>query len=111
MTPYASQNDLGVLGGDTSGFPNGRRPIDDVVDITLRVAMGVLLKPYDGSSKDPDPASDASRQLGYTDGVQANPANFLTAFPYLNTPLPGSPDSLPERVLPASASVEVNTMK
>jgi hypothetical protein len=32
-----------VLGGDTSGFPNGRRPIDDVVDITLRVAMGVLL--------------------------------------------------------------------
>jgi len=92
VTPYASQNDLGVLGGDTSGFPNGRRPIDDVVDITLRVAMGVLLMPYDGSAKDPDPASDASRQLGYTDGVQANPANFLTAFPYLNTPLPGSPD-------------------
>jgi Domain of unknown function (DUF4331) len=94
VTPYASQNDLGVLGGDNSGFPNGRRPIDDVVDITLRVAMGVLLMPYDGSSSDPDPASDASRQLGYTDGVQANPANFLTAFPYLNTPLPGSPDSL-----------------
>src|SRR6202046_1852390 len=94
VTPYASQNDLGVLGGDTSGFPNGRRPIDDVVDITLRVAMGVLLMPYDGSAKDPDPASDASRQLGYTDGVQANPADFLTAFPYLNTPLPGSPDSL-----------------
>jgi Domain of unknown function (DUF4331) len=94
VTPYASQNDLGVLGGDTSGFPNGRRPIDDVVDITLRVAMGVLLMPYDGSAKDPDPASDASRQLGYTDGVQANPANFLTAFPYLNTPLGGSPDSL-----------------
>jgi len=93
VTPYASQNDLGVLGGDTSGFPNGRRPIDDVVDITLRVAMGVLLMPYDGSATDPDPASDASRQLGYTDGVQANPANFLTAFPYLNTPLPGSPDS------------------
>src|SRR5271170_4071739 len=94
VTQYASQNDLGVLGGDNSGFPNGRRPIDDVVDITLRVAMGVLLMPYDGSAKDPDPASDASRQLGYTDGVQANPANFLTAFPYLNTPLPGSPDAL-----------------
>jgi hypothetical protein len=94
VTPYAAQNDLGVLGGDDSGFPNGRRPIDDVVDITLRVAMGVLLKPYDGSAMDPDPASDASRQLGYTDGVQANPANFLTAFPYLNTPLSGSPDSL-----------------
>jgi hypothetical protein len=92
VTPYASQNDLGVLGGDSAGYPNGRRPIDDVVDITLRVAMGVLLMPYDGSAKDPDPASDASRQLGYTDGVQANPANFLTAFPYLNTPIAGSPN-------------------
>ncbi|HEX9139714.1 MAG TPA: DUF4331 domain-containing protein [Steroidobacteraceae bacterium] len=103
VTPYASQNDLGVLGGDISGFPNGRRPIDDVVDITLRVAMGVLLTPYDGSAKDPDPASDASRQLGYTDGVQANPANFLTAFPYLNTPLPGSPDALAGASAPAVA--------
>jgi hypothetical protein len=52
---------------------------------------------------DPDPASDASRQLGYTDGVQANPANFLTAFPYLNTPLPGSPDSLAGASSPAGA--------
>lgn len=92
VTPYASQKDLGVLAGDLAGYPNGRRPIDDVVDITLRVAMGVLLKPYDSSSMDPDPASDASRQLGYTDGVQANPANFLTVFPYLNTPLAGSPN-------------------
>ena len=38
----ASQNRLGVLGGDNAGFPNGRRPGDDVVDIELRVAMGVL---------------------------------------------------------------------
>ena len=36
------QNRLGVIGGDTSGFPNGRRPGDDVVDIELRVAMGLL---------------------------------------------------------------------
>ena len=92
VTPYASQKDLGVLAGDLAGFPNGRRPIDDVVDITLRVAMGVLLKPYDGSSTDPDPSLDASRQLGFTDGVQANPANFLTVFPYLNTPIGGSPN-------------------
>ena len=90
-TPLASQSDLGVLGGDLSGFPNGRRPIDDVVDIELRVAMGVLLSPFDGSSKDPDPASDASRQLHYTDGAEPNPANYLPAFPYLNTALGGSP--------------------
>jgi Domain of unknown function (DUF4331) len=95
-TPIASQNDLGVLGGDLGGFPNGRRPIDDVVDITLRVAMGVLLTPYDGSAQDPDPASDASRQLGYTDGVEPNPANYLPVFPYLNTPIAGSPISATE---------------
>src|ERR1700722_7158371 len=41
-TPAAAQNDLGVLGGDLAGFPNGRRPYDDVVDITLRVAEGAL---------------------------------------------------------------------
>jgi hypothetical protein len=95
VTPLASQNDLGVLGGDLAGYPNGRRPMDDVVDITLRVAMGALLKPYDGSAQDPDPASDASRQLGYTDGVQANPANFLPAFPYVNTPIGGAPNFTP----------------
>lgn len=93
VTPIASQLDLGVLAGDLSGFPNGRRPIDDVVDITLRAAMGVLLSPFDGSSRDPDPASDASRQLGYTDGVEPDPTTYLPAFPYLNTPLAGSPIS------------------
>jgi Domain of unknown function (DUF4331) len=93
VTPQASQNDLGVLGGDTSGFPNGRRPIDDVVDIELRVAMGVLLSPFDASAMDPDPASDVSRQLHYTDGAEPNPANYMPAFPYLNTALAGSPTS------------------
>jgi hypothetical protein len=93
VTPQASQNDLGVIGGDTAGFPNGRRPVDDVVTIELRVAMGILLTPYNGSATDPDPASDASRQLHYTDGVEPNPANYLPAFPYLNTALAGSPTS------------------
>jgi hypothetical protein len=93
VTAAGSQNDLGVLGGDLAGFPNGRRPIDDVVTISLRVAMGVLLQPYNGGATDPDPASDVSRQLHYTDGVEPNPANYLTVFPYLNTPLAGSPTS------------------
>jgi hypothetical protein len=96
VTAIASQNDLGVLGGDLSGFPNGRRPIDDVVDITLRAAMGALLTPFDGSSMDPDPASDASRQLGYEDGVEPDPTAYLPAFPYLNTPVAGSPVSATE---------------
>ena len=90
--PVASQKDLGVLAGDNAGFPNGRRPIDDVVDIELRVAMGVLLAPFDGGAKDPDPSSDASRQLHYTDGALPDPAAYLTVFPYLATPLAGSPN-------------------
>ena len=40
--PKGMQKNLGVIGGDAAGFPNGRRPGDDVVDISLRVAMGVL---------------------------------------------------------------------
>ena len=33
VTAAGSQNRLGVIGGDNAGFPNGRRPGDDVVDI------------------------------------------------------------------------------
>jgi Domain of unknown function (DUF4331) len=93
VTAPGSQNNLGVLGGDLAGFPNGRRPVDDVVTIELRVAMGVLLTPYNGSASDPDPSSDVSRQLHYTDGVEPVAADYLTVFPYLNTPLAGSPTS------------------
>ena len=34
---------LGVIGGDLAGFPNGRRLDDDIIDVSLRVVMGVLL--------------------------------------------------------------------
>lgn len=78
----ASQNTLGVLAKDNAGFPNGRRPGDDVVDIELRVAMGVLLPA--------DQAPDG--QLPYTDQTSLTAAAFASAFPYLNNPLPGSPN-------------------
>jgi Domain of unknown function (DUF4331) len=80
--PAAAQQTYAVLAGDTAGFPNGRRPGDDVVDIELRVAMGALL-----------PASAApSGQLPYTDGAALKAGDFRSSFPYLNTPLPGSPN-------------------
>jgi hypothetical protein len=78
----AQQSNLGVLGGDAAGFPNGRRPGDDVVDIELRVAMGVLL-PADRA---------AAGQLPYTDGASRSAADFGQTFPYINAPLPGSPN-------------------
>lgn len=76
----AEQKSLGVLAGDTAGFPNGRRPGDDVVDIELRVAMGVLLPP----------SQAPSGQLPFTDGVPVSATTFANRFPYLNTPIPGS---------------------
>ena len=40
-TAPENQNRLGsVLGGDPAGFPNGRRPNDDVTDIVVRVVGG-----------------------------------------------------------------------
>ncbi|WP_183095712.1 DUF4331 domain-containing protein [Nocardioides stalactiti] len=65
---------LGVLGGDTQGFPNGRRLADDVIDIALQVVEGELV----GQPND----------LG--DGVGANDVEFLDVFPYLALPARGS---------------------
>ena len=78
----AQQNTLGVLGGDVAGFPNGRRPGDDVVDIELRVAMGVLLPPDQAGAG----------QLPITDGAALSANDFGQTFPYVNPPLPGSPN-------------------
>ena len=82
-TPAGSQHNLGVLGGDLAGFPNGRRPGDDVVDIELRVAMGALVTP--------DLAPSGG--LPFTDGAIVDDSFFDNTFPYLRTPIPGSPSN------------------
>ena len=89
-TPAASQNSLGVLGGDNAGFPNGRRPGDDVVDIELRVAMGVLCHAFPGAFGC-GPEDAPSGELPFTDGAYVDASFFDTEFPYLRTPIPGSP--------------------
>lgn len=81
VTAAGAQSNLGVLGGDSAGYPNGRRPGDDVVDITLRAAMGALL--------DAGVAPDGA--LPYTDGAIVDDTFFDASFPFLRTPLPGSP--------------------
>jgi len=88
-TPSQDQNNLGVAAGDAAGFPNGRRPGDDVVDITLRVAMGALCHlPLGLCTKEDAPSGD----LPYTDGTIQNAAQFDNSFPYLTTPVSGSPN-------------------
>ncbi|HVR96695.1 MAG TPA: DUF4331 domain-containing protein [Thermoanaerobaculia bacterium] len=86
----AEQNNLGVLGGDNAGFPNGRRPGDDVVDIELRVAMGVLCHAFPGVFC--TPAQAPSGNLPFTDGTLQDAGQFDSTFPYLKTPFPGSPN-------------------
>ena len=89
-TPAAQQSNLGALGGDNAGFPNGRRPGDDVVDIELRVAMGVLCHAFPGVFCKPTDAPSGS--LPFTDGTLQDVSQFDTTFPYLKPPIPGSPN-------------------
>jgi len=89
VPPATTPSRLGIVNNfpsgpaDIAGFPNGRRPLDDVVDIYLQVAAGLvysLVKP--GFTP---PA--AAGILG--DGVNEPQAPFLPAFPYLPTPFDG----------------------
>jgi hypothetical protein len=82
----ATQNRLGVIGGDAAGFPNGRRLGDDVVDISLRVVMGRLCKLNIGCAPTDAPAGD----IDFTDGAYVDSTHFDQAFPYVRAPLPGS---------------------
>jgi hypothetical protein len=97
-TPAAAQSSLGVAGNDLAGFPNGRRPGDDVVDVVLRVAMGRLCYPVPIAGVPTDlglckPADAPSGEVAFTDGApsSATGAYLTQAFPYLGAPLRGSP--------------------
>lgn len=86
------QDRLGVINGDNAGFPNGRRPGDDVVDIALRVVMGKVCTIAGVNTAVGCQASDApSGTIHFTDGALQTSSQFGTSFPYLNTPIPGSP--------------------
>ena len=103
-TPAGSQVNLGVAGGDLAGFPNGRRPGDDVTDIALRVVMGALCHPIAVDLDSSGTAGDEGDNLGictpadapvgnapFTDGTPQNDGQFTSAFPYLTVPVSGSP--------------------
>jgi hypothetical protein len=117
---FADQNRLGVAGEvlrvggvanlgaakDLAGFPNGRRPKDDVVDIALVAVLGGLcvingdnnglgLNGVPGVPSLTSACKPSSVPLGATsanihDGVDQATVPFLTRFPYLNTPNGGT---------------------
>jgi hypothetical protein len=69
-TPIVNQKRLGFLAGDTAGFPNGRRPVDDVVDIASRAVVGILADP-----------TKYGAAIG--DGVNINDKGYGITFPYV----------------------------
>jgi hypothetical protein len=86
-TPVSDKQErLGVIGGDSAGFPNGRRPGDDVIDIVLRVAMGRLCTLSIGCVPTDAPAG----KLDFTDGAYLDSTFVNNSFPYLKTPIAGS---------------------
>ena len=79
-TPFGSQRRLGPLAHDAAGnstpdaaaWPNGRRPIDDVTDVAVRVVGG-------------------SNYIGAMagDGINTDDAALMGSFPFLATPFDG----------------------
>jgi hypothetical protein len=101
--PFAQQNRLGIVGNilaggsDNAGYPNGRRPKDDVVDISLVAVMGGLCVANGNNNAldfgvdcNPSKVPLGSTAFALHDAVDQAVVPLLPGFPYLNTPLPGS---------------------
>jgi hypothetical protein len=107
-TPFGSQNRLGVIAGDLAGYPNGRRPGDDVVDISFRVAAGVLLPGNSCAGGTANCNQAPNNQLG--DGVNENDRAFRMSFPYLASPWSGYENPYHGRTGSADTSTPGTTM-
>ncbi|HJS49581.1 MAG TPA: DUF4331 domain-containing protein [Gaiellaceae bacterium] len=66
-------NRMGVLGGDTQGWPNGRRLGDDVIDIAEQAVAGFL----------------KGNKVPLGDGVNADDRKLTRTFPYVADPQSG----------------------
>ncbi len=80
-TAPINQRRMGVLAGDFAGFPNGRRPNDDVTDIAVRVVGGAaFLEARVG---------DGVNFLEDAPGSNLTDNGIYTVFPFLPTPHDG----------------------
>ena len=103
VVPFAQQNRLGIVGSllssgsDFAGYPNGRRPKDDVVDISLVAMMGGLCMANGNSNAlgfglacNPSVVPLGVTAFKLHDAVDQAVVPLLPGFPYMNTPNPGS---------------------
>jgi len=101
--PFAQQNRLGIVGAilagqpDRAGYPNGRRPKDDVVDISLVAVMGGLCV-ANGSGNalglgidcNPSKVPLGATSFALHDAVDQAVVPLRPNFPYLSTPTAGA---------------------
>lgn len=98
----SAQSSLGPAGGDSAGWPNGRRLGDDVVDISLNAVQGILCTLASGALCPGATLDGTGKPVGafvganlYTDLVPTNACDFKCGtaaddFPFLNPPIPGN---------------------
>jgi len=109
--PFAQQNRLGIVGEilrvggpqnlaaavDLAGYPNGRRPKDDVVDISLVAVMGGLCMANGdsnalqfGAACKPSAVPLGATAYTLHDAVDQALLPLMSSFPYLATPMGGT---------------------
>ncbi len=84
-------SNMGVLGGDNAGYPNGRRLGDDVIDISLRAVAGAAYPLFHPGFV----VDSTGAKLG--DGVDFNDLSYRSSFPYTALPHQGF-DSVPHGI-------------
>ncbi len=84
-TAPEDENELGLVGGDPAGFPNGRRINDDVVTIELRAIAGSTIKLVD-PDYEPDAAAGAIKDGTSDPEDEDTKAPQVDKFPYLGLP-------------------------
>jgi hypothetical protein len=87
----SSPSNLGLIGGDPAGYPNGRRVFDDVTTIELRALAGATY-PLIDKTYTPDAAAGAitpGLTSSNTDVTAENTEHYLPGFPYLGVPHAG----------------------
>ncbi|MDQ6782930.1 MAG: DUF4331 domain-containing protein [Actinomycetota bacterium] len=113
IPPATSPNNLGLLGGDIAGFPNGRRVFDDVATIELRAVAGATLGLTDPSFMPDAAAGPPFATAGYvnfgltnsqTDLAAGGTEHYLTSFPYLATPHRGFEADTPAAAITGGAT-------